>query len=105
MEVEYGITYKFDRTFIVENIGEVEFEFEGKKYLFDDYNFYVWADDVNDDQESDWQIVQDLELKYLLEPILFETEEVTGFIYETVEDRICKAYNDNEIINKIWKTN
>ncbi len=96
MEVEYGITYKFDRTFIVENIGEVEFEYEDNKYLFEDYNFYVW-------DNFEWQIVQDLELKYLLEPILFETEEVTGFIYETVEDRICKAYNDNEIINKIWK--
>lgn len=84
----YGITIDFDIQAIEEAFGEVEFTYKDSKYMLADESFYFWNNDVNDDQESEWEEVKDINLLEELEECLFEQEEIVEYMIDLVEQRI-----------------
>jgi hypothetical protein len=92
--IYYGISFSFDLIYIDDHFGDLEFEYEDKKYLYDG-SFYV-SEFVVDNQESEWVEVTDIYLLSALEDCIFDLEEVKNYIENDVESRI------NELTNKNW---
>ena len=96
----YGISYELTLDWIDEQFESIEFSDDYSDYLYEDTNFYVFEECV-DEQDSNYTLIKDEFKLEIAEEALFKNKIVVESFIRYVEEQLFQIVEEGDFINYI----